>query len=74
MTTTLRAPRTGAPPALTLEVEHGLVTQFRIEAARRDMPVTRLLHDLLDVIAAENFAATATMTMSDTAMIHSDRL
>jgi hypothetical protein len=43
----------GAPPALLLEVEHGLVTQFRVEAARRDMPVKRLLHDLLDTIAAD---------------------
>lgn len=41
MTTPLRALRTGTPPALMLEVEHGLVTQFRVEAARRDMPVKR---------------------------------
>jgi hypothetical protein len=55
MTTTppLRASRSGVPPALMLEVEHGLVTQFRVEAARRDMPVKRLLHELLDTIAAD---------------------
>jgi hypothetical protein len=29
------------------------VTQFRVEAARRDMPVKRLLHELLDTIAAD---------------------
>jgi hypothetical protein len=57
MTTPLRPPHTGAPPALMLEVEHGLVTQFRVEAARRDMPVKRLLHDLLDTIAADHLTA-----------------
>jgi hypothetical protein len=36
-----------------LEIEHAIVVCFRREAQRRDVPVTRLLHDLLDVIAAE---------------------
>jgi hypothetical protein len=45
---------TGSPAPLLLEVEHGLVTQFRVEAARRDMPVKRLLHDLLDTIASDH--------------------
>jgi hypothetical protein len=57
MTTPLRAVRTGTPPALMLEVEHGLVTRFRAEAARRDMPVKRLLHELLDTIAADHLTA-----------------
>jgi hypothetical protein len=40
-----------------LEVEHGLVTQFRAEAARRDMPVVRLIRELLDVIARDGLTA-----------------
>jgi hypothetical protein len=34
-----------------VEIDHGLVVRLRPEAARRDMPVTSLIHDLLDVIA-----------------------
>jgi hypothetical protein len=40
-----------------LEIEYGLVAQFLVEAARRDMPVKRLLHELLDVIAADHLTA-----------------
>ena len=50
---TPHGPRPNTPPPLLLEVEHGLVTRYRVEAARRDMPVRRLLHDLLDTIAAD---------------------
>jgi hypothetical protein len=32
----------------------GSSPQFRVEAARRDMPVKRLLLDLLDTIAADH--------------------
>jgi hypothetical protein len=48
---TTRPTQVGSPLPLILEVEHRLVIQFRAEAARRDMPVKRLPHDLLDTIA-----------------------
>jgi hypothetical protein len=54
-TTPPRPPRSVLP--LTLEVEHGLVTRFRVEAARRDMPVRRLLHDLLDRIVEDQLTS-----------------
>jgi hypothetical protein len=37
---------------LALEIHH-LIVCFRREAAQRDVPVTRLIHDLLDVIVAD---------------------
>ena len=41
------------PPALSVELEHGLVAAFRPEARRRDVSVGRLVLDLLDTIAAD---------------------
>jgi hypothetical protein len=38
---------------LALEIEHRMVVCFRREAQQRDVPVTRLIHDLLDVIVAD---------------------
>jgi hypothetical protein len=54
MTSPRRAAHTGVPPPLTLEVEHGLVSQFQAEAARRNVPVEHLIRNLLDVIAADH--------------------
>ena len=48
-----RPPGPRANDATMIEVDHALVTRLRPEAARRDVPVNRLLHDLLDVIAAD---------------------
>jgi hypothetical protein len=53
----MSTPRSSSPAPLLLEVEHGLVTQFRVEAARRDMPVKHLLHDLPDTIAADKLTS-----------------
>jgi hypothetical protein len=36
-----------------IELDHALVVRLRPKAARRDVPVVRLIHDLLDVIAAD---------------------
>jgi hypothetical protein len=36
---------------VSIEIEHAIIVCFRREAQRRDVPVTRLIHDLLDVIA-----------------------
>ena len=36
-----------------IEVDHALVVRLRPEAARRDVPVVRLIHDLLDVIVRD---------------------
>jgi hypothetical protein len=38
---------------LVIELDHALVVRLRPKAARRDVPVVRLIHDLLDVIAAD---------------------
>jgi hypothetical protein len=38
---------------LVIELDRDLVLRLRPEAARRDVPVTRLIHDLLDVIVAD---------------------
>jgi hypothetical protein len=37
-----------------VEVEHDLIVRFRAEAAARSTTVSRLLHDLLSIIAADN--------------------
>jgi hypothetical protein len=38
---------------IAVEIEHHIIVCFRREAARRDVPVVRLIHDLLDVIVAD---------------------
>jgi hypothetical protein len=40
-------------PPMTIQVGHDLVLAYRKEAARRDVPVTRLICDLLDRIVAD---------------------
>jgi hypothetical protein len=49
------ASRTTHERSLTVEIEvdREVVVRLRPAAAKRDMPVTRLIHDLLDVIAAD---------------------
>jgi hypothetical protein len=42
---------TGIRPPVTIEIDHAIVVRLRSEAARRDVPVRRLIHDLLDTIA-----------------------
>ena len=42
-----------APSSINLEIAYELANRFRREAATREMPVKRLLHDLLDVIASD---------------------
>jgi hypothetical protein len=37
--------------------DHALVARLRPEARRRDMPVKRLVHDLLDVIVRDGLTA-----------------
>ena len=44
-------PQLGRPTPTMLEIEHDLIVQLRPEAARRDVPVVRLIHDLLGTIA-----------------------
>jgi hypothetical protein len=39
--------------ATTLELDHDHVVQFRVEAAKRELTVSQLVRDLLDVIAAD---------------------
>jgi hypothetical protein len=45
-------PRDHRPP-MTVEVDHSIVVSLRPEARRRDVPVVRLIHDLLDRVGAE---------------------
>ena len=40
-------------------LDHALVVRLRPEAARRDVPVARLIHDLLDTIARDGLTAAA---------------
>jgi len=42
-----------APRTTTIEIDHDLVVLLRKEAAQRDIPVTRLIRDLLGVIATD---------------------
>jgi hypothetical protein len=42
---------------MMVEVDHALVVRLRPEAARRDVPVVRLIHDLLDTIARDGLTA-----------------
>jgi hypothetical protein len=42
-----------APTSINLEIAYELANRFRREAIIREMPVKRLLHDLLDVIASD---------------------
>jgi hypothetical protein len=39
--------------AIEIDLAGDSIIHFRQEAMRRDMPVARLVHDLLDVIAAD---------------------
>ena len=50
-------PRDLCHPPTVVEVDHALVVRLRPEAARRDMPVVRLIHDLLDTIARDGLTA-----------------
>jgi hypothetical protein len=43
-----------SPHMTSIEVEHTVIVALRPEAARRDVPVTRLVHDLLDAIATNH--------------------
>jgi len=48
-----RLPRTGphaGMPGLTVEIDHRLVVRLRPLAARRDVPIRRLVTDLLDAV------------------------
>jgi hypothetical protein len=46
-------PRERCHPPMMVEVDHALVVRLRPVARQRDVPVTRLIHDLLDVIGDE---------------------
>ena len=46
-------PRELCHPPTMVALDHALVVRLRPEAARRDLPVTRLIHDLLDTIARD---------------------
>jgi hypothetical protein len=41
----------------TIEVDHDVIMLLRKEAAMRDVPVDRLIRDLLGVIAADQLTA-----------------
>jgi hypothetical protein len=45
------------PPPIRIEIDYALVLALRREAAKRDMPIGRLVRELLEVIAADNLAA-----------------
>jgi hypothetical protein len=53
-----RGPREHGPP-LTVEVSHDLVVRLRPEARRRDVPLKRLVRDLLDAVGEEPGLAAA---------------
>lgn len=40
-----------------IELDHDLVVQFRVEAAKRKLTVPQLVRELLDVIAADGLTA-----------------
>lgn len=46
-----RLPGSGAPPELTLTIDHNLLVRLRPAAVRRDVPIRRLIIDLLDAVA-----------------------
>jgi hypothetical protein len=50
---TAGGPRGAHHPPLTVEVSHDLVLAYRKEVARRDVPVARLITDLLDRIVVD---------------------
>jgi hypothetical protein len=50
-------PRDHQPPTLTVEVGRDLVLRLRPEAARRDVPLKRLITDLLDRIVDDQLAS-----------------
>ena len=39
---------------ISVEIDYAVVLAFRKEAAKRDMTVARLVHDLLEAIADDN--------------------
>jgi predicted DNA-binding ribbon-helix-helix protein len=43
----------------TVEIDHAIVVSLRPEARRRDVPVARLVRDLLDAVGAEPNLASA---------------
>jgi hypothetical protein len=45
-------PREHRPP-MTVEVDHAIVVSLRPEARRRDVPLKRLVTDLLDALGEE---------------------
>jgi hypothetical protein len=51
-------PREHRPP-LQVEVDHSVVVSLRPEARRRDVPVARLVRDLLDAVGEEPSLAAA---------------
>ena len=46
-------PRELCHPPTMVALDHALVVRLRLEAARRDVPVVRLIYDLLDTIARD---------------------
>jgi hypothetical protein len=46
-------PLRGPAPLLMIELDPSLVLAFRKQAAARDVPIKRLIHDLLDTIGEE---------------------
>jgi hypothetical protein len=50
-------PREGCLPPTLVAVDHALIVKLRPEARRRDVPVTRLICDLLDTIARDGLTA-----------------
>jgi hypothetical protein len=55
-------PREHRPP-MTVEVDHSIVVSLRPEARRRDVPVARLVRDLLD-LRSRALSARSSMTAS----------
>ena len=51
----IRVPQPGIAPqrSTLIELEHELIVSFRREAARREMPVTRLIHESLNTIVTD---------------------
>jgi hypothetical protein len=63
-------PRERCHPPMLVEVDHALVVRLRPEAARRDVPVVRLIHDLLDTIVRDGL--TTAVLDADTALDDGD--
>ena len=52
-------PRELCHPPTMVALDHALVVRLRPEAARRDVPIVRLIHDLLDTIARRAYNSRA---------------